>query len=66
MAEQKPQEPTSEEQANDSREQRMMWIFSGSIVLLILAAVGANMLFHKPGPADSVNTDISAQSRPDK
>ena len=44
--------------------QRMMWIFSGAIVLLILGAMGANMLFHKPGPADVVNTDVSAQSRP--
>ena len=64
MSEQKPLERTAEERANDSREQRMMWIFSGAIVLLILGAMGANMLFHKPGPADVVNTDVSAQSRP--
>ena len=64
MAEQKPQEPTPKEQTNDSREQRMMWIFSGSIVLLILGAMGANMLFHKEKPAGAENTDISAQSRP--
>ena len=41
----------------------MMWIFSGSIVLLILGAMGANMLFHKDSPAARDNTDISAQSR---
>ena len=64
MTENKSFERTKEEQSNDSREQRMMWIFSGAIVLLILGAMGANMLFHKPGPADVVNTDVSAQSRP--
>jgi hypothetical protein len=64
MTEDKRLERTAEEQASDKREQRMMWIFSGAIVLLILGAMGANMLFHKPGPADAVNTDISAQSRP--
>ena len=64
MTENKSFERTAAEQANDKREQRMMWIFSAAIVLLILGAMGANMLFHKPGPADVVNTDISAQSRP--
>ena len=55
----------SEQEARerDRREQRMMWIFSGAIVLLILGAMGANMLFHKDQPANSENTDISAQSR---
>ena len=62
MSDQNRPEETSEEK--DRGEQRMMWIFSGAIVLLILGAMGANMLFHKPGPADAVNTDISAQSRP--
>jgi hypothetical protein len=51
-----------EQREKDRREQHMMWIFSGSIVLLILGAMGANMLFHKDGPATD-NTDISAQSR---
>ena len=50
-------------QERDRREQRMMWIFSGAIVLLIVGAMGANMLFHKDKPATSENTDISAQSR---
>jgi hypothetical protein len=51
-----------EQRDHDRREQRMMWIFSGSVVLLILGAMGANMLFHKDGPVAD-NTDISAQSR---
>jgi hypothetical protein len=45
----------------DRREQKMMWIFSGAIVLLILGAMGANMLFH--GGSPKFDTDISAQSR---
>jgi flagellar basal body-associated protein FliL len=63
MTDENPLKLTSEEQARDRSEQRMMWIFSGAIVLLILGAMGANMLFHKEKPADSDNTDISAQSR---
>ena len=63
MTDPKLLERTTEERARDRSEQRMMWIFSGAIVLLILGAMGANMLFHKDKPADSDNTDISAQSR---
>jgi hypothetical protein len=48
-------------QQRDRREQRMMWIFSGAIVLLILGAMGANMLFH--GGSPKFDTDVSAQSR---
>jgi hypothetical protein len=44
----------------DKREQRAMWIFSGAIVLLILAGMGANMLFHHD---KGTGTDISSQSR---
>ena len=51
-----------EQREKDRREQRMMWIFSGAIVVLILGAMGANMLFHKNSPA-AENTDISSQSR---
>ena len=40
----------------------MMWIFSGAIVLLILGAMGANMLFHKEKPAVP-RTPTSAPSR---
>jgi hypothetical protein len=47
----------------DRREQRLMWIFSGAIVLLICGAMGANMMFHNDTPAASYNTDISSQSR---
>jgi flagellar basal body-associated protein FliL len=60
MPDQHRPEETSEEK--DRREQRMMWIFSGAIVVLILGAMGANMLFHKDTPA-SENTDVSSQSR---
>jgi hypothetical protein len=63
MTDQNHQERTDEERARDRSEQRMMWIFSGSVVLLILCAMGANMLFHKESPPASENTDISAQSR---
>ena len=51
-----------EQREKDRREQRMMWIFSGAIVVLILGAMGANMAFHKDKPAVE-NTDISSQSR---
>jgi hypothetical protein len=44
----------------DKREQRAMWIFSGAIVLLILVAMGANVLFHHDSGSA---TDISSQSR---
>jgi flagellar basal body-associated protein FliL len=62
MADQNRPEESSEEK--DRREQRMMWIFSGAIVLLILGAMGANMLFHEDSTATQENTDISSQSRP--
>ena len=61
MSDQNRPEENSEEK--DRREQRMMWIFSGAIVVLILGAMGANMLFHKDSPAATGNIDISAQSR---
>jgi hypothetical protein len=63
-----PKLSEQEARERDRHEQRMMWIFSGAIVLLILGAMGANMLFHKDRPANSENTDLSAQSRtaPDK
>ena len=60
------QDNNEEDAQRNKREQRAMWIFSGAIVLLILGAMGANMLFHKEQPGGS--TDISSQSRtsPDK
>jgi hypothetical protein len=54
-----PEEPDDQ---RDRREQRIMWIFSGAIVLLIAGAMGANMLFHHPAPAEA-DTDLSAQAR---
>jgi hypothetical protein len=53
-----------EQREKDRREQRMMWIFSGAIVLLILGAMGANMLFHQERTASPDNSDLSSQSRP--
>ena len=61
MADQDRPEDTGE--ARDRREQRIMWIFSGCIVLVILIAMGANMMFHRDTSTASENTDISAQSR---
>ena len=60
MSDQNRPEENSEEK--DRREQRMMWIFSGAIVLLILGAMGVNMMFHKDTMV-SENTDVSSQSR---
>ncbi|MES1155982.1 MAG: hypothetical protein ABUL48_06085 [Pseudorhodoplanes sp.] len=60
MLDQKRPDEIEVQRNKDRREQRMMWIFSGAIVLLILGAMGANMMFHKDS---SQNTDISAQSR---
>ena len=54
--------PKESSKEKDRREQRMMWIFSGAIVVLILGAMGANMLFHKDTTA-SENTDVSSQAR---
>jgi flagellar basal body-associated protein FliL len=55
------QEREAQEQ-RDRREQRMMWIFSAVIILMILGGMGANMLFHHETPG-SEPTDISSQSR---
>ena len=49
--------------ARDKREMRVMWGFSAAIVLLILGAMGANMLWgHRDAPANAPS-DISSQSR---
>jgi len=52
-----------EQAAKNKREMRVMWIFSAAVVLLILGAMGANMMWgshtYTGGPA----TDISSQSR---
>ena len=54
----------AEAQARDRREQRAMWIFSGAIVLVILGAMGARMIWGHDTTASSTPTDISSQSRP--
>jgi hypothetical protein len=48
--------------ARDKREQRVMWMFSGGVVLLLLGMMGANMLIHQDRSAGEA--EISSQSRP--
>ena len=49
--------------ARDKREMRIMWGFSAAIVLFILGAMGANMIWgHHDTPANAPS-DISSQSR---
>jgi hypothetical protein len=48
--------------ARDQREMRVMWGFSAAIVLLILGAMGANMIWGHH-PPDTAPSDISSQSR---
>ena len=46
-------------------EERGMWIFAGGVSLLILAMMGAGMLWgnHDTSTGSKVPTDISSQSR---
>jgi hypothetical protein len=48
--------------ARDRREMRVMWGFSAAIVLFILGAMGANMLWGHQTPANAPS-DVSSQSR---
>jgi len=48
--------------ARNKREMRVMWGFSAAIVLLILGAMGANMMWGHQPPANAPS-DISSQSR---
>ena len=48
--------------ARNKREMRVMWGFSAGIVLLILGAMGANMLWGHQTLANAPS-DISSQSR---
>ena len=48
--------------ARNRREMRVMWGFSAAIVLLILGAMGANMIWGHHTPANAPS-DISSQSR---
>jgi len=52
-----------EQAAKNKREMRMMWIFSAAIVLLILGAMGANMMWGSHTYTGEPATDISSQSR---
>jgi hypothetical protein len=44
-------------------EERGMWIFAGAVTLLILAMMGAGMLWGHHDTASNEPTDISSQSR---
>jgi len=52
-----------EQAAKNKREMRVMWIFSAAIVLLILGAMGANMIWGSHTYTGEPATDISSQSR---
>lgn len=58
------QNDDQEAEARDRREQRAMWIFSGVIVLVILGAMGAHMIWGQNTSSGSTATDLSSQSRP--
>ena len=47
------------EQNDDKREMRMMWIASAVVVLLILGAMGINMLVHHETSAATSETSQS-------
>jgi hypothetical protein len=48
------------DQNDNKREMRMMWIFSAAVVLLILGAMGINMLVHHGTSA--ATAEASSQS----
>jgi flagellar basal body-associated protein FliL len=52
-----------EQAAKNKREMRVMWIFSAAIVLLILGAMGANVIWGSHTYTGEPATDISSQSR---
>src|SRR5215475_10566740 len=49
---------------DDKREMRMMWIFSVAVVLLILGAMGINMLVHHETNAATPETNRSLTESP--
>ena len=51
-----------EQAAKTKREMRVMWIFSAAVVLLILGAMGANMMWGSHTYTGEPATDISSQS----
>jgi hypothetical protein len=48
------------DQNNDKSEMRMMWIASAAVVLVILAAMGINVLIHHDTNAATPETTQSA------
>jgi len=61
--EEKMPEPVDDDvAARMKREQRAMWIFAAAVTLLILVAMGANMMFHKDAAA-TLPADSSSQSK---
>ncbi len=52
------------DQNNDKREMRMMWIFTAAVVLLILGAMGINMLVHHETNAATPETSQSPTESP--
>ena len=51
-------------QSDDKREMRMMWIFSVAVVLLLLGAMGINMLVHHETNAATPETNRSLTESP--
>jgi hypothetical protein len=49
---------------DNKREMRMMWIFSAAVVLLILGAMGINMLVHHDTNAAPAETTQSPTAPP--
>ena len=52
------------DQNDGKREMRMMWIFSAAVVLLILGAMGINMLVHHETSAAPTETTQSPTEPP--
>jgi hypothetical protein len=53
-----------QDQNDDKREMRMMWIFSTAVVLSILGAMGINMLVHHSTSAATPETSQSPTEPP--
>jgi hypothetical protein len=47
------------DQNDDKRDMRIMWIFSAAVVLLILGAMGINVLVHHDTNAATLGTTQS-------
>jgi hypothetical protein len=52
------------DQNDDKHEMRVMWIASAAVALLILAAMGINMLVHHDTNAATPETTQSTTERP--